>query len=79
MASGGKGGSRARQAVKNARRRRRHGTKPWMAGKPMMKQGNGGTDKSGTVKPSRVYRSQANAEISRGHPHHWQGLPFRPK
>lgn len=37
----------ARQAVKNGRRRKRHGSKPWMAGKPVMKQGTGGTDKGG--------------------------------
>lgn len=37
----------ARQAVKNGRRLKRHGRKPWMAGKPVMKQGGGGTDKGG--------------------------------
>lgn len=45
---GGKGGSRRRQATKNYRRLlRRKGKMPrWMKGKPMMKTGMGGTDKS---------------------------------
>ena len=42
---GGKQSAQNRQGVKNARRRRRKGMKPWMRGKPMHKQGTGGTDK----------------------------------
>jgi hypothetical protein len=75
----GKKRATARQAVKNARRIKKHGRKRWMEGKPVLKQGSGGTDKSGTVKPSPTYRSQASAEIMRGHPNHWPGLEFRPK
>lgn len=76
---GGKSGARARQAAKNARRLRRKGRKPWMANKPMQKQGAGGTDKSGTVKGRGVYYSQANAERMRGKPAEWPGIPYRPK
>lgn len=75
----GKKRSVARQRVKNLRRAKRSGTKKWMAGKPMLKVGMGGTDKSGTVKPSYVYYSQASAESLRGKPNHWAGLEFRPK
>ncbi len=75
----GKNRAAARQRVKNLRRAKRHGTKPWMTGKPMLKTGMGGTDKSGTVKPSRTYYSQGSAEIMRGRPEHWPGLKFRPK
>lgn len=75
----GKSRSASRQGIKNARRARRHGMKRWMRDKPMHKRGMGGTDKSGTVKPSKVYYSQANAERLRGHPSEWPGLPFRPK
>ena len=74
----GKNRAKARAAVKNSRRRRRHGYKPWMDGKPMMKTGNGGTDKSGTVKPSPVTYTQQSACILRGKPHRWPGLEFRP-
>ena len=69
--------SKARQAVRNGRRRKRHGSKAWMADRPVMKTGNGGTDHSGRW--SKNYRSQASAEIFRGTPHHWPGLEFRPK
>jgi|KBSMisStaDraftv2_1062788.scaffolds.fasta_scaffold5560302_1 hypothetical protein len=75
----GKKRASARAAVKNGRRIRRHGRKPWMAGQPVMKQGMGGTDKSGTVKPSKVYYSQATAERLRGHPSEWLGIPKREK
>jgi hypothetical protein len=84
----GKNRSAARQAVKDARRIRRNGgRKPaWMRGeraaeaqKLVTKHGNGGTDKSGTVKPSKVYRSQANAERMRGKVGQWEGIPHRPK
>lgn len=77
--SGKKGRDVARQAVKNARRIRRHGRKPWMDGKPVLKTGSGGTDKSGTIKPSKTYYSQANAEKWRGTPAEWPGIPYRPK
>ena len=60
--------STARAAVKNARRARKNGPKRWMAGKPMMKAGSGGTDKTGSVKRSMVYYSDAPAEIIRGIP-----------
>ena len=75
----GKNRSAARQAVKNGRRLKRHGKKPWMKGQPTMKQGMGGTDKSGTVKPSKTYYSQATAERLRGHPSDWSGIPKREK
>jgi hypothetical protein len=75
----GKNRSVARQAVKNKRRLKRHGSKRWLKGKPVLKDGMGGTDKSGTVKPSKVYYSQASAEINRGKPNHWSGITYRPK
>lgn len=68
-----------RQKTQNARRLRRHGAKAWLRSKPMMKTGMGGTDKSGTVKPSLMYYSQASAEITRGYPNRWPGLTFRDK
>lgn len=43
---GGKNSARARQAVKNGRRMKRKGRKKWMADKPVMKKGTGGTDKT---------------------------------
>lgn len=58
----GKNRAQARQAVKNARRRKRKGMKPWMRDKPMMKFGQGGTDKShwnGRSKRAGVYYSDA--------------------
>jgi hypothetical protein len=61
---GGKNRAAARQAVKNARRRARKGMKPWMRGKPMMKTGMGGTDKShwtGRTKRAGVYYSDKPA------------------
>lgn len=57
----GKNSSAARQAVKNGRRVKRHGRKPWMSGEPVMKIGNGGTDKSGSRKRSIVYYSDKPA------------------
>ena len=76
----GKNRASARQAVKNGRRLKKRGKRPaWMAGQPVMKQGMGGTDKSGTVKPSKTYYSNANAERIRGHPSDWPGIPFRGK
>lgn len=73
--SGEKGRAAARQAVKNWRRAIRKGTvthgpggpkvqprtKRWMRDKPMMKTGNGGTDKSGSRKKSIVYYSDKPA------------------
>jgi hypothetical protein len=50
-----------------------------MQGKPVLKTGMGGTDKSGTVKPSKTYYSQANAEKWRGTPAEWPGIPLRTK
>lgn len=55
------GRSYAHQAVKNLRRSRRHGVKPWMKGQPMMKFGAGGTDKSGSRKRSIVFYSDRPA------------------
>lgn len=43
----GKNKAAARAAVKNGRRAKRHGRKAWMADKPVMKRGAGGTDKGG--------------------------------
>lgn len=42
-----KNSASARAAVKNGKRMKRHGRKPWMADKPVMKKGAGGTDKGG--------------------------------
>lgn len=79
--STGKNRADARAAVKNGRRlRKRKGRKPkWMIGAPVMKTGNGGTDKSGSQKRSMTYYSQANAEKIRGRAGSWEGIPDRPK
>lgn len=69
----------ARAAVKNGKRLKRHGRKPWMAGQPVMKQGMGGTDKGGKNNGRSVYYSQANAERLPGVPGDWPGLPYRGK
>lgn len=47
MATQKKNRAAARAAVKNGKRMKRHGRKPWMRDKPVMKQGGGGTDKGG--------------------------------
>lgn len=78
----GKNRADARASVKNGRRLRKRkgkGRPNWMVGQPVMKTGSGGTDKSGTVKPSKTYYSQANAEKNRGRPAEWPGIPYRPK
>lgn len=78
--AGKKNAAAARQAVKNGRRaRKRKRTPNWLKGKPVMKTGMGGTDKSGSVKRSMVYYSQANAEKLRGKAGSWPGIPDRPK
>lgn len=61
MAQPGKNRAAARAAVKNGRRLKRHGRKPWMAGQPVMKQGAGGTDKGGKNNGRSVYYSQKPA------------------
>lgn len=55
------GRAHAHAAVKNYRRLKRHGAKPWMRDKPMMKRGAGGTDKTGSRKRSIVYYSDKPA------------------
>lgn len=57
----GKNSASARAAVKNGRRLKRQGRKPWMAGKPVMKQGAGGTDKGGKNHGRAPYYSQKPA------------------
>lgn len=53
--------SRNRAAVKNGRRLRRKGAKPWMKRHPLMKKGAGGTDKGGKNYGKAPTYSQAPA------------------
>jgi hypothetical protein len=55
----GKNRAAARAAVKNGRRLKRHGRKPWMADKPVMKKGTGGTDKTAMRNNGRPPRYSA--------------------
>jgi len=60
-----KGCAAARQKVKNGRRLRRpkkgRGKLSWLRGKAVLREGGGGTDKSGSRKRSLVYYSQKPA------------------
>lgn len=54
--AGGKNRSAARAAVKNGKRIKRKGPKPWMRGQPVMKFGAGGTDKASVRNNGRAPR-----------------------